>query len=121
MGKPINLNEVAPGRLKPRAAAGIPFRSLPWVRVEGGGASGRTRRHVLSDGGTARLLDIYPGWNEAGWCEKGHVGYVLSGTMRLDFASQPCITVRKGDGFEIPPGCAHKASTRRGAHLFIVG
>ena len=107
--------------MSPRAATRIRFPQLPWSKVEGGGASGRMRRHVLSDGGTARILDVYPDWNESEWCRKGHIGYVLTGTLKLEFPSQPRMVVRKGEGFEIPRGCAHRASSGKRTRLFIVG
>lgn len=107
--------------MKPAKTANcIGFTELPWAEVKGGGASGRMRRQTLSDGGAARILEVFPDWNEAEWCEKGHVAYLISGSLSLEFASQPSFTVRRGEGFDIPPGCPHKAKSKRGARLFIV-
>jgi len=103
-----------------QTAALVDFPSLPWVKVEGGGAAGRAKRKVVEDGHSVRILEVSPKWNESNWCIRAHVGYVTSGRLRLEFVGQPPMDVERGMGFWIPSGCAHKASCKTAATLFVV-
>ncbi len=73
------------------------------------------------DDGIVRILEVTPRWSEREWCRKEHVGYVISGRIRLDFAHQDSIEAKKGQGFWIPRGCAHKVSCRQTTKMFVVG
>ena len=57
-----------------------------------------------------RLVEFTREFIEPDWCEKGHVGFVLAGTLEVDFRGQ-VITYPEGSGIFIPPGAssAHKA------------
>jgi quercetin dioxygenase-like cupin family protein len=103
------------------APAKVDFPALVWKRVEGGGASGRAKGRTLATGETIRLLEITPKWNESEWCRKAHIGFVLSGRLRLDFVDFNPLDIGKGQAFSIPAGCAHKASCKRPTRMFIVG
>ncbi len=98
----------------------IDFSALSWAKVEGGGAAGRVKKHVSGDGRTIRLLEVFPRWKEFDWCTNAHVGFVTSGKLTLEFAGQRSMSVRRGQGFWIPRGCAHKASCVRTTTLFMV-
>jgi quercetin dioxygenase-like cupin family protein len=93
---------------------------MPWAEVSGGGRAGRAKKRVLKDGTFVRILELSPEWNEKKWCKKAHIGYVLSGELRLDLSSKK-IQVKEGQGFSTPKGLAHKASCRHTTKLFIVG
>ncbi len=107
--------------MPPRGPLKIDFDAMDWAAVEGGGASGRTKRRVNGSGETVRLLEISPEWDEAEWCKKPHTGYVLSGQLNLDFHGRKPMRVDRGQAFSIPAGCAHKASCMRTTTLFLVG
>ena len=92
-----------------------------WEAIESGGAKGRMKRGIASDGRTMRVLEMSPSWNEDDWCNKEHAGYVVSGRIRLDFKGQESIEASKGQGFLIPSGCAHKATCTKTTRLFLVG
>jgi len=98
----------------------IDFPRRSWAKVVGGGAAGRVKKQVSSDGQTVRILEVSPRWKELEWCTKAHVGYIISGKLTLEFEGQRSKEVRRGLGFWIPQGCAHKASCKRTATLFIV-
>ena len=98
----------------------IDFPSLAWVKVEGGGAAGRAKRTSVKGGRSAGILELSPRWNETDWCIKAHVGYVISGRLRLEFARQAPMQIGRDIGFWIPSGCAHKASCKRTTRLFVV-
>ncbi len=76
----------------------------------------------VSEGGeTIRVLEMSPKWSESEWCRKKHIGYVISGELRLGFEAERAVKIRQGEGFSIPEGCAHKASCNRTTRIFIVG
>ena len=79
------------------------------------------KRGHLRDGRSVRILEVYPDWDEAKWCREPHLGYLLSGSMTFEFLSQPSMAVSRGDVFEVPRGCAHKARSRAGARVFVLG
>jgi quercetin dioxygenase-like cupin family protein len=69
-----------------------------------------------------RLVEFTREFVEPDWCENGHVGFVLSGELEIDFSGQ---TVRfpEGSALLIPAGAshAHKARTVTPiARLFLV-
>ncbi len=59
-----------------------------------------------------RLVEFQRGFKEDGWCEKGHVGYVLEGTLDIEFPDQT-VSAKAGDGVWIPAGY----ETRHRAHV----
>ena len=67
-------------------------------RVAGGGAVGRVKEGATGDGELVRMLELDPRWNEVEWCQKKHVGYVLSGALGLDIRDGGHPTVAKGKG-----------------------
>ena len=100
----------------------IDFPAITWVKVSGGGRVGRMKKRVLKDGNTIRILELSRAWNEKEWCKKAHNGYVLSGALHLQFESSvKGLEIKKGQGFSIPEGYAHKASCKSLTRLFIVG
>ncbi len=96
---------------------------MAWTEVVGGGRAGRAKKRVLKDGrNTIRILELSPKWNEREWCRRAHIGYVLSGALRLQFEStSERLEIKKGQGFAIPKRYAHKASCKSLTRLFIVG
>jgi len=59
----------------------IHFENLPW-NITGEGV----RSKIFSDGSRrVRLVEFSYGFEEDGWCTKGHAGYVLEGAFSVDF------------------------------------
>lgn len=56
-----------------------------------------------------RLIRFSPGFAEEDWCTKGHIGFVISGKMHIDFNGE-MKDYRQGDGIWIEKGQAHKAT-----------
>ncbi len=81
----------------------VSFDSIPWESTLPHARS----KAVARDGRQLRILEIDREFVEPGWCTKGHVGYVLTGELQLEFADR---TERflAGDGFFIAPGEAEK-------------
>ncbi len=67
------------------------------------------------------LLEFGPGFADPNWCEKGHFGYVLEGSLSVEFEDS-VETIRNGEGFIIDPGTRHRASNPGGhpTRLLIV-
>ncbi len=45
------------------------------------------------------------------WCEKGHFGYLIEGTMEIEFKNSK-VTYSEGDGIFLPNGSEHKHKGR---------
>lgn len=69
-------------------------------------------RHKYTDfnGQGIRLVE-YSKEMSLHWCEKGHFGYLLSGTMAIEFTNGEII-YNEGDGILIPEGAEHKHKGR---------
>jgi hypothetical protein len=84
----------------------IDFNDIEWQSTIAGA---RFKAHV-ANGRKIRLLEISSEFIEPAWCEKGHIGFVLDGSLEIDFLGQ-LVTYNAGDGLLIPsgPSTAHKA------------
>ena len=81
----------------------IQFDQLPWESPKPG-----FRLKVFREGATQlRLVEISQGFVESEWCDKGHVGYVLSGDIDIEFSSG-VVRFSEGAAILIPPGAEHK-------------
>ena len=58
--------------------------------------------------GPLTLLEFDEGFEDPGWCERGHAGYVLDGDFAflLDEGEE---RFSAGDGFYLVPGTRHRA------------
>ncbi len=85
----------------------IDFGALPW-QTPVPGARFKASQH---DQRRMRLVEFSRGFVEPDWCRKGHMGYVLSGEMDVDFDGQ-IVRFSAGDGVAIPAGDEnrHKAT-----------
>jgi len=84
----------------------VEFDALPWQSSLPG-----ARFKVHRDGAKQlRLVEFTSEFVEPDWCEKGHVGFVLSGGLEIDFRGH-VVSYPEGSGIFIPPGhsSAHKA------------
>jgi len=77
----------------------VSFDSLPWQ------SSSKCARHKIFQHGNRRLrlLEFSKGFVEPDWCTKGHIGYVLSGEIDIDFKGR-LVRFAAGDGVFIPAG-----------------
>lgn len=103
----------------------IPFETTDWGAVEETlhpGASGESRwktRHF--DDIRVRLVTYSPGYLADHWCEKGHVLFCLSGSLRTELGDGRVVTLTAGMSYQVGDGAmAHRSSTETGATLFIV-
>lgn len=84
----------------------VPFDNLPWQAALPG-----ARFKVFRDGAKQlRLLELTAEFVEPEWCDKGHIGIVLSGELEIYFHGR-IVKYPEGSGIVIPAGAtnAHKA------------
>ena len=84
----------------------INFDSLPWQTT----LPGARFKAYREEGKQIRLLEFSSDFVEPDWCEKGHVGFVLEGTLEVNFTGR-VVVYPQGSGIFIPAGAAtaHKA------------
>jgi quercetin dioxygenase-like cupin family protein len=82
----------------------IVFKEINWKQ---GAHPLEMKKSGLLEGAT--LLRFEPGFTDPNWCGNGHAGYVLEGTLRLQF-EDGIMDVGQGEGFIIDPGTSHRAS-----------
>ena len=87
----------------------IEFEKLDW---ENKGVGLRTKE-IVQNNQKIRLVEFSEGFVEKEWCNSGHIGYVLKGSMRINFNGK-MITYNEGDGLMIREGEEQK-------HKVIVG
>jgi len=84
----------------------IEFEKLEWESPLPGARSKAFRRN----GKQLRLVEFTSAFVEPHWCEKGHLGIVLSGELEVDFKDQ-VVRYPEGSAIFIPSGpeSGHKA------------
>jgi len=88
------------------AAYRVDFERFPWVDC------GPGVRHKIHRWGTQLLrLVEYGSDMPPHWCERGHVGTILSGRFEIEFADST-IVFAEGDAVVIPSGDAHRHRAR---------
>lgn len=84
----------------------INFDTLEWQSP----LPGARFKAYRSGGKQIRLVEFTSDFIEPHWCENGHIGLILEGSLEVDFRGT-VVTYGKGDGIFISPGpeFAHKA------------
>ena len=84
----------------------IDFDRLPWESA----VPGSRFKVFRGDGQQLRVVEFTKDFVEPHWCEKGHLGLVLSGELEINFQGT-LVRYPQGSGVFIPAGRpnAHKA------------
>ena len=83
--------------------------TLAWEKLDEG-----VRAKVATLGPAQfRLLELRSEAEHDDWCERGHLGYVLSGELELQF-DDSVVRVEEGCGFRIPMGQGYFSGTLLG-------
>ena len=96
----------------------IDFAAIPWKSSE----VGVREKQAIRGNHHIRLVEFSEDFVEADWCRKGHIAFVVRGTIEIDFGTR-VVTAKAGDGLFIPSeeSSKHKARVPNGtATLFIV-
>ncbi len=81
----------------------VRFASMDWRSP-----AANIRQKVSASGSQQiRLLELRRGLEHPEWCMKGHVGYVLEGSLTLEFEDSS-VELSAGDGLIIPGGAASR-------------
>jgi hypothetical protein len=86
-----------------RAKRRVDFGKLGWRKTSPGAPEKRYTRN----GRVLRLVRYTDAFRETDWCEKGHVGMVLSGRMVIDFGKEQ-VEYTAGDALFIDAGGQNK-------------
>jgi quercetin dioxygenase-like cupin family protein len=96
----------------------IDFESMSWDEAREG-----VRMKTYCEGGRqVRLVEFSTAQGPDGWCQHGHIGYVLAGGLTIDVAGK-LHAFTAGDGLFIPSGAAtaHRGVTiQPGTRLLMI-
>lgn len=104
---------------------GVPFRVVDWSTVpesEAPGLSGTVRQRRLEEGNLrVRLVTYSPGYRADHWCSRGHVLFVLEGTLQTEVQGGATHVLTAGMSYQVSDDLApHRSSTETGARLLVV-
>jgi quercetin dioxygenase-like cupin family protein len=105
--------------------SGIPFGVTLWDEVaaeEHPGATGKALWRTRQFGAIrVRLVEYTPGYLADHWCSKGHILYVLEGSLTTELADGRRFELPAGTSYQVADGAEpHRSATSSGAKLFIV-
>jgi hypothetical protein len=103
----------------------VPFRVIEWERepvTEVPGKSGAAQmRTVIDDRLCVRMMDFTPGYSADHWCAKGHIAFIVSGSLKIVLEDGRSFDLRAGSSFHLGDEAGrHRVSSDHGAKLFIV-
>jgi len=103
----------------------VPFCTVDWSTVtatEHAGISGKAYWRTFEMGNIrVRMVEYTPGYLADHWCNRGHVLYVLEGTLVTELDDGRTFTLTPGTSYQVADGAnPHRSSTETGVKLFIV-
>lgn len=95
----------------------IDFGKLTWRKK----AQGAPERRYTRNGKAIRLVRYTDEFNDMDWCEKGHIGMVLSGRIVIEFNNEK-VEYKAGDALFINAGerDKHKAEIAPGEEATVL-
>jgi ethanolamine utilization protein EutQ (cupin superfamily) len=95
----------------------LDFKNLAWERP----APGLRYKACVRDNQRIRLVEFSEGFFEENWCTNGHIGYVLEGSISIDFNGN-VRAFSAGDGIFIPEGeqSKHKGKVTKGEKALLI-
>lgn len=95
----------------------IDFENIDWESP----APGIRFKARVRNNQRMRLVEFSEGFVEKDWCTKGHMGYVLEGSLTIDFNGKR-LEFKCGDGIFIcrGEGNKHKARIAKGKRALVV-
>lgn len=102
-----------------------PFTTCDWESVpeiehrgETGAAFWKTQEYGAV---RVRVVRYTPGYLADHWCARGHVLFVLSGSLETEIRGQATVTLSAGQSYTVADDASlHRSRTATGATLFIV-
>jgi quercetin dioxygenase-like cupin family protein len=95
----------------------INFKNIEWESP----MPGFRYKAYIKNNKKIRLVEFSNGFFEKEWCTSGHIGYILKGTIIINFSGKRII-FSEGDGIFISEGekHKHKAEIMQGEKALIV-
>lgn len=104
----------------------LPIGAIDWSRIAavvqpGETGTAATYTHNLGDI-TLRLVTYSSGYKANHWCTKGHIVYVVSGSIVIEHEDETRTLLSPGTSWYAPDnsGPAHRVLCDSGASVFIV-
>ena len=103
----------------------VPFTVIDWDRepvTEVPGKSGTAHmRTVMDETSCVRMVDFTPGYSADHWCAKGHIAFVIAGSLKIALGDGRSFDLHAGSSFHIGDEAGrHRVSSDAGARVFIV-
>ncbi len=104
----------------------VPFTVTDWSQMEATeykGESGTSFWWTFARGNLrVRIVEYSPGFRSDHWCPRGHVLYVLEGTLNIELKDGRIFELPAATGFQAEDDDTnpHLASSVTGAKVFIV-
>lgn len=96
----------------------VPFEQMQWEQLRPD-----VRQKLYCEGRRQiRLIEFDTSNGPEHWCNLGHIGYVLKGSLRIDFNGR-VVSFGAGDGLFIPAGEEHQhraVAIQSGTQLLMV-
>ncbi len=95
----------------------IDFKNMDWETP----ATGVRYKAYIRNNHKIRLAEFTEEFIEADWCTIGHTGYIIEGSISIEF-NGTMVNFRAGDGLFIPEGeeHKHKAKVTKGEKAVII-
>ncbi|PKU24261.1 hypothetical protein CWS72_11715 [Telmatospirillum siberiense] len=97
------------------------WKNLPATRFQG--ENGYTEWRALDFGDTrVRVSEYSPGYLADGFCDVGHVLYLIEGDITVELKDGRRFEMTPGSSFSVSDfgDAAHRCSSRNGAKFFVV-
>jgi len=104
----------------------LPIGVIDWSRVpaviQAGEMGTATARTCDLGNITLRLVVYSSGFKADHWCNKGHIVYVISGSLVIEYEDETRIALSTGKSWHAPDDAKspHRVLCEAGATLFIV-
>jgi quercetin dioxygenase-like cupin family protein len=103
----------------------LPFGTTDWSAItptEHSGESGTATWRTREFGSTrVRIVEYSPGYLADHWCNRGHILFVLEGSLTTELGSGEVVTLTAGSSYQVGDDIEpHRSSTQEGARLFVV-
>jgi quercetin dioxygenase-like cupin family protein len=103
----------------------VPFTVIEWESepvTEVAGKSGTAQmRTVIDESSCVRMVDFTPGYSADHWCARGHIAFVVAGSLKIALGDGRSFDLRAGSSFHVGDEAGrHRVTSDTGAKVFIV-
>ncbi len=95
---------------------------IPAIRIPGASGAADARTHQVGEI-QLRLVEYAPGYLADHWCSKGHIIYVVAGTLTIEHQNdRPACALSAGMSWHVADdeGPPHRVRSDNGATIFIL-